>query len=183
MKARIVRLRMLPAFTCFALACKGRVSAAGTSGSDSLTPRQQDSVLALVRYDTAPPLHRGSDTATFTVTKPVVIANIAYTQVEVDADTNQGMIEVVDDFDTYLGPIGDSLEKQGVALESANVRVIRVHVDTAWYTYSFVAEDGRVGYVLAAPGHVPQLLSGVRTDFDLPGDVREYLQTGTVRAR
>jgi hypothetical protein len=175
--------------TLLALACGGAPrSGTGSrvaSGGDSLTPQQKESLLALVRYDTAPPVPQAqaSDTAAYTVSKPVVIANIAYAQADVDADTNQGIIEVVGDFDTYLHPIADSLQRLGVGLESANARVIRVHVGAAWYTFSFITPGGRVGYVLAAPGRVPQLLTGVRTDFDLPKDMRAYLKSGAVQPK
>ena len=116
------------------------------------------------------------DTLRFTIRKPVVIANIAFKQSELDADTNQGLNEVVSDFDTYLLPIRDSLHAQGVELESTNARVIIVRVGGNSYTFAFKTDSTLVGYILAAPKRVPKLLSGVRTDFDLPRDVRLYLK-------
>lgn len=124
----------------------------------------------------APYTALGPETLRVTVRKPVVIANLALTQSELAADSSEGLSEVVSDFDTYLLPIRDSLLAQGVELKSTNARVIIVLVGGSSYTFAFSRDSTLVGYILAAPKRVPKLLAGVRTDFDLPRDVRLYLK-------
>jgi hypothetical protein len=113
------------------------------------------------------------DTFTLTVTKPVVIANAAMVQSDIDADTNQGMIEVISDFDTYLGEIQDSLAKMGVDFQSASTLVVRLQVDGAASIWRF--DRGTVGYLFAAPGRAPREFPGVHTADDLIPSLRAYL--------
>ena len=120
---------------------------------------------------TAPPW--APDTFTLNVTKPVVIANAAMTQSDIDADTNQGLIEVISDFDTYLGEIQDSLTKMRVDFQSASTLVVRLQVDGAASIWRF--DRGSVGYLFAAPGRAPREFPGVHMADDLIPSLRAYL--------
>jgi hypothetical protein len=113
------------------------------------------------------------DTFTLTVTKPVVIANAAVTQSDVDADLN-GLVEVISDFDTYLGAIQDSLRRLGVDFQSTNTLVIRLRIDSIASTWNF--PRGSVGYLFAAPHRPPRQIMGVYTADDIISSLRTYVR-------
>jgi hypothetical protein len=95
------------------------------------------------------------------------------TQSDIDADTNQGLIEVIGDFDNYLGEIQDSLTKMGVDFQSASTLVIRLQGGGAPSIWRF--DRGSVGYLFAAPGRAPREFEGVHTADDLIPSLRAYL--------
>jgi len=153
--------------------CHGKASDGSTNPANVAT-RAKDSFPAAIEPPPSPEVRWTPDTFSYTVTKPVVISVAALAQSDLDADTNQNLNTIIDDFDTYLKEIEDSLSRLGVAFESANTVIVRLRTDSSWSTWAF--PRGSVGYLFAAPGRSPKRLMGVYTAGGLMPELRAYLR-------
>jgi hypothetical protein len=119
-------------------------------------------VLALIA-SAAPLRAQALDTSAVRVRGPVVIACFIPVPQE-RLDTDEDMATVFDDFSWHWSGAADSLQARGVAAEMRGARWVKL---LSAGRLRLVRCPSPVGYVLAAPGRLPRVITGVETDSDL----------------
>ena len=128
-------------------------------------------VLALAAA-AAPLRAQRPDTSTVRVRGPVVVACFIPVPQE-RLDTDEDMATVFDDFAWHWSGAADSLRARGVAVEMRGVRWVRL---LSAGRMRLVRCPRPVGYVLAAPGRLPRVITGVETDSGLVDAAAEYFR-------
>jgi hypothetical protein len=112
------------------------------------------------------------DTSAVRVRGPVVVAcYIPVPQERLDAD--EDLATVFDDFSYHWSQAVDTLERRGVAAQMRGARWVKL---LSAGRLRLVRCPRPVGYVLAAPGRLPRVITGVETDSDLVDAAAAYFR-------
>jgi len=112
------------------------------------------------------------DTSTVRVRGPVVVA--CYIPVPQERlDTDEDVATVFDDFSYHWSQAVDTLERRGVAAEMRGARWVKLLLGGR---LRLVRCPRPVGYVLAAPGRLPRVITGVETDSGLVDAAAAYFR-------
>jgi hypothetical protein len=128
---------------------------------------------ALALIAAAAPLRaQARDTSAVRVRGPVVVA--CYIPVpQARLDTDEDMATVFDDFSWHWSGASDSLRARGVVAEMRGGRWVKL---LSAGRMRLVRCPRPVGYVLAAPGRLPRVITGVETDSDLVDAAAAYFR-------
>lgn len=110
---------------------------------------------------------------TFVIHKRTIVAffpRVTQADLDSDEDTN----EALSDFQFYSGSVRASLQKAGIDFLDADSPSFRVRIGTKIQT--FHAGKVLIGYYFTAPGRLPHVEYGVRTDTDLLDAARKYFR-------
>ncbi|HSU16003.1 hypothetical protein [Longimicrobium sp.] len=110
----------------------------------------------------APVAAQQVDTSAVAVRGPTVVACYRVAQGQVDADDD--LATVLDDFSWHWSHASESLRGHGVAAEDRFGEWVKLRTDSR---LRLVRCPRPVGYVFAAPGRLPKVVTGVETDSDL----------------
>jgi hypothetical protein len=110
------------------------------------------------------------DTGAVVAPGPVVVAAFPVTQAQVDS--SEDVATALEDFQTYLPGIADSVRRLGVKFAVRFKTPVRVSAGGQSVTWAVSNDSGGVGYLMLAPGKAPKTLWGIHTS--LGEEAREY---------
>ncbi len=144
----------------------------------STAPRTLEEMVAQSRaVPASQPTETAGDPAaapTVQVDGPVVIAFYPHVSPD-DAESDQGLVEILGDFGWHLRNARPALEAMGVTVHERAAGGLPVEVAGEAYTFTPPGGSRGVGYYLIAPGRERKVLTGVHTDVDLVVEMRRYL--------
>jgi hypothetical protein len=150
-------------------AVAGSTTTLATPAPPPVTTTATDVAVLPPRRDTTSP-RTDDDTGAVVAPGPVVVAAFPVTQAE--ADSNEDIATALEDFQTYLPAIADSLRRLGVKFAVRFASPIRVTAGGQSMTWTVSDDSGGVGYLMLAPGKPPKAFWGVHTD--LNDEARAY---------